>query len=310
MSSRILLSWFFGVVLAATACSGGNSDATPSAEPARIREGGTERPAKLIVGLTPFLPEPELRREFAPLLDYLGAKVGLPVEILKAESYVATTRLFTDYKVHVAVLAPFAYVRAKRDHPDLILLATHIADGSSTYASYIVSRDDAPYNSVEDLRGKRFMYNDRASASGYLYPLAYMQALGIVPEKFFRSLGFAGNHQKVIDSVLKGDADAGAVASTVLTMMRNENPEARRLKILAKTGRIPYDAYCASPRLDQALVDQLRAALLDLSTRTEEGRRVLQGLSSINGFVAVGDDHYDEVRRVARMVEGNTVLVP
>ena len=74
-------------------------------------------------------------------------------------------------------------------------------------------------------------------------------------------------------------------------------------RILAKAGRIPYDAYCASSTLDPNFVEKLRDTLLGLSTRTEEGRQVLGGLTNINGFVVVGDDHYDEVRRVARLIE-------
>ena len=46
----------------------------------------------------------------------------------------------------------------------------------------------------------------------------------------------------------------------------------------------------------------LRDALVHLSTRTQEGRRILT-LSDINGFQTVGDDHYDDLRRVARVVE-------
>jgi phosphate/phosphite/phosphonate ABC transporter binding protein len=296
---------FGGALLAVLAACESEPAVEPIAlaRPPQIREGGTERPSRLIVGLTPFIPEADLRKEFAPLLDYLSKKVGLPIDIRGAESYAATSKLFAEYHVHIGVLSPLAYVRAKRDNPDLILLATHIADGSSTYSGYIVARDDAGFNSIQDLKGKRFLYIDRSSASGYLYTVAYLHALGINPEKFFKSLAFGGNHEKVLDSIVNRDADAGAVASTVFRMYRDKKTEGRRLKIIAKTGRIPYDAYCASPRLDQTLVDQIRAALLDLSTRTDEGRQVLQGLTEINGFVSVGDDHYDEVRRVARMVD-------
>ncbi|MBI5507575.1 MAG: phosphate/phosphite/phosphonate ABC transporter substrate-binding protein [Deltaproteobacteria bacterium] len=276
--------------------------APPPPPVAQIREGGTEKPTRLVIGLTPFIPESDLRREFTPLIDYLSRKLSLPIDIKRAESYAAATKLFGEYQVHLAVLSPLAYVRAKQDNPGLILLATQIADGSSTYAGYIVARDDSGLARAEDLKGKRCLFIDRASASGFIYPMAYLNGLEITPETFFKSIGFSRDHEKALDAVLHRDADAAAVASTVFKMYGDKGAEGRRLRILAKTGRIPYDAYCASPRLDQALVDRVRAALLDLSTRTAEGRQVLQGLTEINGFVAVGDDHYDEVRRVNDMV--------
>jgi phosphate/phosphite/phosphonate ABC transporter binding protein len=301
------------VLLVSAACRGGAPESTTAAPPARatILEGGSERPTRLIVGLTPFLSESKLKREFAPLVEYLGARLGVPAELVRAKSYADVARMLASHEVHMAILSPMAYVVAKGESPDLVLLATQIADGASTYAGYIVVRDDGPLERIEDLRGRRFAFVDRNSASGYLYPLVYLQATGIRPETFFSAQTFAGNHEQAILQVLDRRADAAAVASPVLRMVQEELVDAKRLKILAKTGRIPFDAYCASPRLEQRIVDELRAGLLGLSTRTDEGRRVLAGLTAINGFVAVGDDHYDEVRRVAAIVEaGAPVLTP
>jgi phosphate/phosphite/phosphonate ABC transporter binding protein len=286
------------------ACKQASPDAADDRVVPTIREGGTERPEKLVFGLAPFLPEADMRREYTAFVEYIGRAVGLPVELKLADSYAALPELLASFKVHVAMMPPFAYVHAKRDNPGLILIATAIADGSSTYASYIVTRSDSNIDRVEQLRGKRFAFVDRQSTSGYLYPLAYLRSLDIEPESFFSSVVFAGDHAKVIDMILKREVDAG---TTFAAAMKLATPElggaGDPLRILAKTGRIPLDAYCVSQRLDQGLVERLKTALLGLSTRTEEGRNVLRGLSSINGFVAVGDDHYDEVRRVARLVE-------
>ncbi|MEE8409455.1 MAG: phosphate/phosphite/phosphonate ABC transporter substrate-binding protein [Myxococcota bacterium] len=299
------------MTICAVGCDDDGSTGTgPPVSALHFIEGGTERPEKLVVGLTPFLPESTLKREFEPLIRHIGKELGIPTEVRRAESYADVSRLLKTYQIHFAVLSPFAYVQAKRQNPGLILLATQIADGSSTYAGYIVARDDSGINAISDLKGKRFLYVDRNSASGYLYPIVYLRSLGHDPERFFSSLEFAGNHTAVIKSVLGRRADGGAVSSVVYRMALIEEPEGKHLAILAKTGRIPHDAYCASPRLDQRMVNHLRSILLNLSTRTEEGRHVLRGLTSINGFVAVGDDHYDEVRRVARLVEEGTLGAP
>ena len=62
-------------------------------------------------------------------------------------------------------------------------------------------------------------------------------------------------------------------------------------------------AYIATPKLPPVLVDEIRALLLGLSTRDEEGRRILSGRkTNINGFVEVKDNHYDDVRKVAQLV--------
>ena len=130
-----------------------------------------------------------------------------------------------------------------------------------------------------------------------------MRGLQIDPTTYFEKVVYSGNHERLIDMVLGGEVDAGATYSAAYKLAGIEHSQGKRLKIIAKVGRIPSDAYCASPRLDQQLIEQIRDALLRLSTRQEVGRQVLSGLTGINGFVSVGDAHYDDVRRVARTVE-------
>jgi phosphate/phosphite/phosphonate ABC transporter binding protein len=278
--------------------------------PAPTHEGDTEKPAVLRVGLTPVLPQPKLEREFGPLVQYLGEQLGIDTEIVLPDSYGQMSQLISRQEIHMAVLSPFAYVVAKQDNPELTLLASHIANGLPTYHGYIVARDDSDFVSVRDLRGKRFAFVDRHSASGYLYPMAYLRASDIDPQVFFSSVSFAGNHEKVVAQILAGELDAGAVASPIFRMARAELVGVTRLRILAKTGRIPFDAYCTRPGLPPEMVDQIRTSLLSLSTRTERGRRILSGLSAINGFVAVGDKHYDEIRRLARVIGDDAASVP
>jgi phosphonate transport system substrate-binding protein len=266
-------------------------------------EGGTEKPEKLVLGVAPYFAEADMRREYDQLTAYLGQALDTPVELKVADSYAALPGLLQAFDVHLAILPPFAYVQAKRDNPGLVLVATAIADGSSTYASFIVARDDSGIGNVEQLRGKRFAFVDRHSTSGYLYPLAYLRSLDMEPRAHFGSVQFAGDHAKLIDMVLRREVDAGATFSTAFKLAAAEHPDGQHLRVVAKTGRIPWDAYCVSPRLASDVVTRLRSALLALSPNTEDGRKVLSGLSSISGFVAVGDDHYDEVRRVARFVE-------
>jgi phosphate/phosphite/phosphonate ABC transporter binding protein len=263
-----------------------------------VAAAGSERPTELVFGLTPFLPREAMEREFGPLAHHLSERVGLPVRLRVADDYAHISELIGAFEVHVAQLGPLAYVEAKREHPGLVLLATQIAQGTPTYAAYLVARSGDALASIDDLRGKRFAFVDRRSASGYLYPLAFLRRRGIDPETFFASSVFAGNHDRVVEMVLAGEVDAGATYSGAVAMARSRRG-GDRLEILEKAGRVPYDAYCASARLDVKLASQVQAALLALSTRTAEGRRVLAGSTSINGFAPAFDADYDGVRQVA-----------
>jgi phosphonate transport system substrate-binding protein len=291
-------------VLLAAACKPAAS-AAPSAETKTATlqaPAGTERPAELVVGVTPFLPPDAMEREFDSLVRYLGEAVGLPARLRVAESYADISKLIGSFDVHVAQLGPLAYVEAKREHPELVLLAKQIALGSSTYSAYVVTRSNGGVADIDDLRGRRFAFVDRRSASGYLYPLAFFRKRGIEPETFFASTLFAGNHERVVEMVLAGEVDAGATYSGAVAMARGRL-SGGGLKIVEKAGRIPYYAYCASGRLDADLAVRIRDALLAVSTRTPEGRRVLGGVTSINGFAPASDAQYDDVRRVAQWLK-------
>ncbi|MFC1611569.1 phosphate/phosphite/phosphonate ABC transporter substrate-binding protein [Myxococcota bacterium] len=288
---------FFVAVLAVACTDKGSGKASPDDPVVTIREGGTERPAELVFSVTPYLPEAELRARYLPLAEYVGKKVGVPVRWKTVESYDGMVRALAQYEVHIAVLSPFNYVTAKRENPSIILLAVPVAGGATTYSGYIFTREDSTVESIADLKGKHFGFVDRQSASGYLYPLVYLRAQGYEPEHFGK-VSFVGNHTRLVDMLLAGEIDAGASYAIAIS-----RPDGKQLRILAKTGRIPLDPWCASPRLDQGLVDAIREALVGLNTRTKEGRRILTETET-NGFRFLGDDHYDDVRRVFRLVGG------
>lgn len=269
----------------------------------RMLEGGTERPETLVLALTPVASKIVMLREYRPLADYLAKKLGIPVDLVVPDSYASVIDRFARYELHVAIFSPLNYVLAKKRVPGLIVLASPIVQGASSYASYVVTRETSGITSLAGLRGKRFAFVDRSSTSGFLYPYAHLLEQGYHPETFFGSMTFLGDHSAVVAAVMDGTVDAGATFAAAINMLREPTEASTRFSILAKTGRIPYDAYVASPRLSQEIIDGLRSALLSLNTRTDEGRQILRGTSGINGFVEVGDEHYDGIRKVYQRVE-------
>jgi len=254
------------------------------------------RPKKLVFAVTPYFSAQTLKAEFEPLVKYLGEQLGLPVEFRFTESYSDMIALIGGPDIHIAVLSPLSYVRAKEANPELRLLATQIANGGPTYSAYIVTRADRGFTSIEDLRGKRFGFVDEQSTSGYLYALAWMQQRKLVPKDFFSEIVYTGDHEKLIQMVASGKIDGGATSSSAYRIARLENLDDEAISILAKTGRIPYDAVVANPRLDPEMVAKIRQLILGLSTRVAEGRRVLGGPTNINGFVPADDSLYEDVR--------------
>ncbi|MBT6179071.1 MAG: phosphate/phosphite/phosphonate ABC transporter substrate-binding protein [Deltaproteobacteria bacterium] len=275
----------------------------PVVEPAQPARTDFLNPDKIIFASTPYLGEGFLKDEFQPLVDYLAEKLGRPCELRSVASYEKMIELIGTQEVHLGVLSPLSYVRAKKAEPDLHLLASQVANGATTYSAYIVSRNDIGIESLIDLKGKRFGFVDKLSTSGYLYPMAEMRSLKIVPDKFFSEILYAGDHEKLIEWVLAGKVDAGATSSSAFNIMKDQAPGNEKLSIIAKMGRIPYDAVVANARLEPSLVAKAREAILGLNTQDELGRQVLRGPTNINGFVPASDNLYTDVRRALTSFE-------
>ncbi len=306
--------WILAVLVGCSACREAevrSSEGPIAASPAETlsspsaEDTPTRWPKKLVFAATPYFGVEKIRAEFEPMTKYLTDRLGLPVEFRFIETYNEMIAQMDGPNIHLAVLSPLSFVTAKEANPDLILLAMQIANGAPTYSAYIVARADRGFSTIADLEGKRFGFVDPQSTSGYLYPMAWMVSHGIEPESFFSDIVYAGDHEKLIEMVSQGKVDGGATSSSAYRIARLENPSIEAISILAKTGRIPYDAVVASPGLDPVLVAKIREAILGLSTRLAEGRRVLGGPTNSNGFVPADTSLYEEVRKAQKALEKN-----
>ncbi len=253
------------------------------------------RPLKL--SRIPHITQEQTRAENEPLAAYLSKRLGREVLIDVPKDYDAVIGQLARGEVDIAILAPLTYVVAKKRMPELVLVAQLVAEGSGQYWTYIVTAADGPIRALDDLNGKRFAFVDRRSTTGYLLPLGMLHAANVK----VGSASFAGSHPDVVDLVLKHTVEAGAIASTTFGIMKDAKLK-ERLRILAKSDPVPFDAVVVQPSLPKETITLLRKTLLELSTRTDEGRAVLQGLTLSNGFVAGSDATYDGVRKTVEKV--------
>jgi len=257
-------------------------------------------PEKVRYGITPVLDRERLLRGHQPLCDELGRMLGTKVELVVADSYADLGQRVERQDIAFGQFSPLAYVEARQAHPELRLIASMIAEGGTEYAGYIVARAESDIVRADDLRSRSFGFVDRVSASGYLFPLVYIWDHYGDPQQFFSSIRFFGNHDALLRAVASGEIDAGATFSAALVNSGRAGLGSP-FRIVAKTGRVPYDAMVAGPALDDDQARALQTALLSIDTRSALGRRVLGPLRLANGFVPGDDQRYDSVReRLAR----------
>ena len=248
-------------------------------------------------GLIPYVAPDEIIARYSPIIERVAERIGVPIEIVVGKSYEDLEGLIVRGEVDVAVLGPYAYVRARKRSHQMQVFASHVALGSTTYGTYILTHEDSGVRQLQDLVGKRVAFVDRRSTSGWLSPAAHLLEQGINPTTDLNAV-FLGSHERVFSAVARGEVAAGAVYGAILSEGRKSNSEGGQVIVLAKCARIPYDAYVIRSGMKAVVGEALAIALGEISTRDRRGRRTLASLARINGFIPVGDEHYDTIRRL------------
>ena len=252
---------------------------------------------RISFGLTPFLGQDQTLARARPLVDYLARAVGVRVEAHAAESYEDLVRMAAVGEADLVALSPLAYVKALSRGAKLRILATPVEQGSPTYLGYVIVRAaDSQYRRVSDLRGTRFAFVAPTSTSGYLYARALLREYGIDPDADLGSAVMAGSHPAVISAVLEGRADAGAIGSSIIDVTGEPLSTSEGLRVIGKTARIPFDAYCVRSDLDDATARRIQRALLAVAKSARLQQQVANPLA-FSGWIVGDDTRYDSVRR-------------
>ncbi|RLB57679.1 MAG: hypothetical protein DRI34_07155 [Deltaproteobacteria bacterium] len=256
----------------------------------------------LVFGMTPIVGVEATRQRFQPLVRLLGSKLGRPLQLQVADSYRALIDDMVAGRIDLAKLSPLSYVRARRRSRAIELLATQVANGSTSYSSYLVSVAERRIRPLAEWRSARLCFADPDSTSGYLLPADYLLARGINPFEHFAAVEFAGNHRACLEGLFADRYDLVATFSGAIRDARQAGLPVGELVIVAKAGRIPYDAYCARADLPASLKQALRQALLSINTLDRQGRRALEPTLGINGWITGNDTAYDRLRQVEERV--------
>lgn len=123
---------------------------------------------------------------------------------------------------------------------------------------------DSPYNTLFDLKGKLFGFVNKSSTSGYVYPLAMMKGMGIVPSTFFSKVLFVGEHAKIFEGLKSGELDAGV--SNYDSFDKAKTVHGNIFRVIGETAEIPSGAFVTSSKTDADVVRKVENALLSIKS--------------------------------------------
>lgn len=137
--------------------------------------------------------------------------LGVPAKVFTPADYDGVIQGLLGGTIDFAWLGASAYAKVYLTNPEAVdvLLTKQNIDGSTGYYSIGFARTDSGITSMEDAKGKAFVFADPNSTSGYLVPAAELQEKYGTLDQYFSEVKFSGGHEQSIVGVANGDFAAG-----------------------------------------------------------------------------------------------------
>jgi phosphonate transport system substrate-binding protein len=240
----------------------------------------------------------ELARKFAPLGQYLEARLGMKVEWTPVTDYAAAVETLVNKKVDLAWFGGFTFVQANvRSGGKIIPLVQREED--EKFRSVFITDAKSGIAKLEDLKGKTLSFGSQSSTSGHLMPRSFLLAAKVNPDADLKRVAFSGAHDATIAAVASGKVDAGALNISVWDkFVAEKKVDPAAVKVFYTTP--PYYDYNWSVHADmpQALQDKIKAAFLALDPNSAQGKEIL-GLQRATRFIPSKPENYNGIKAAA-----------
>ena len=240
----------------------------------------------------------ELARKFAPLGQYLEAKLGVKVEWTPVTDYAAAVEALVNKKVDLAWFGGFTFVQASvRSEGRVIPLVQREED--EKFRSVFITDAHSGITKLEDLKGKTLSFGSPSSTSGHLMPRSFLLAAKINPDSDLKRVSFSGAHDATVAAVASGKVDAGALNISVWDrLVAEKKVDTAVVKVFYTTpGFYDYN-WSVHADMPADLRNKITQAFLALDASTPQGKEIL-GLQRATRFIPTKAENYNSIRAAA-----------
>jgi phosphonate transport system substrate-binding protein len=244
---------------------------------------------------------------YRPVVTYLERKLGVKVDFRNASDYAGVIEAMVANKIQIASFGPAAYAQAWIVSNGKVtpLLGSLDNAGDFGYFSVAVVKADSPYQSMDDLKGKRFAFADPNSASGFQAPSFFLKDAGYDPAKHFGSTAFSGSHENSVIALLNGTFDGAATwwnneDRTNYTRMWDKGMIPKgSIRVIWKSPRLPSSPLTVRADAPEAFRKLVRDSFVAMKTDDPDAWKSLtDGKSS--GYRDVTHADYEAMVRMVR----------
>ncbi|MFO8083106.1 MAG: phosphate/phosphite/phosphonate ABC transporter substrate-binding protein [Desulfobacterales bacterium] len=300
MQIRHLL--FFFLLMMVFLPAGCEDDLSPVKVDMTQREeifSGTRQPVITYAYLPQFSHTVSFERHHR-MVKYLSDATGLNIQQIFPETFYEHMLMLSQGKIDISYANPFVYALTAERSDARVFAKIIELTGEAAFGGLIITRRDNPdIQKLEDCRGKRWIAVDQFSAGGYLFGLGYFMEHGILPEDFAEIVfapGPGGKQESVILGVYAGRYDVGTVREGALELLE-EKIDLSQIKILARTPRYPGWNYAARAGLAEAVVEEIKQAMISLDYSNPD-HRIILNKAAMKGIIPAKPEDFDAVREL------------
>lgn len=258
--------------------------------------------APIKIGVAAMISPKETFVTYKALLDFIGEKVGRPVELVQKPTYDDMDGALASEEVQVAFICSGPYTKDKKKI-GVELLVVPVSYGQPFYNAYIITPKGSPYKSLAELKGKHFTLTDPKSNTGALVP-TYMVGTRFNKkmEDFFSVVAYSKSHDKSIEMCAKKLTDGASVDSLIYDYAAATNPQyTKETKIIEKSPAYGIPPIVVTKGMDQGLKKKLRDAFLNVHN-DPKGKEIIKKIG-VDKFILGEDKNYDSVREMEEWKE-------
>lgn len=248
----------------------------------------------LKVAVAAMVSPKETLTSYQALLNYIGQKLDMNIELIQRESYAEINEMISTRQLDIAFICtgPYASGREKYGFEALV---TPVINGKPLYQAYLIVHKDAPFQTLEDLKGRSFAFTDPDSNTGTFIPQYWLSRIGETDDSFFSDITYTHSHDNSILAVAKQLVDGASVNSLIWDYYQSRNPVyTSKTRIIKKSELLGGPPLVASKFLSKSLKSKIRQLLSEMH-KDIKGKKILNNLK-IDSFRPSEESWYESVR--------------
>jgi phosphonate transport system substrate-binding protein len=266
-------------------------------------------PGKLVVAFQPQENPEKLQLNAKAMTEFLAKHTGMAVEVYLPTDYAVVVEALRAGHAHVAYFSAWPYMMGHNLAGVEVIVAEE-RKGATFYHSQWYALKDGPVQTLKDAKGKRAVFTDPSSTSGYLFPVAKLVQDGLLEKKanpvtYFGNVIFAGGYEQALKALVNGQVDVAAASDYAFGRYLSAEEQAKVIAI-SKQGPVPTHCIAVKSNLSADLKQKIRESLLKLNE--PDNKDLLKSVYGSEKLVAV--THEEHTAALARALEDTGLDYP